>query len=408
MITNTPNWKILITILVIIVIDFQIQAQSPLKWAIEMDTMNVEEYAVKWSKKKVYLRANYGKYKILNPTEINRIKGKNISKIDVVYTDYPKGIDLQILIKQRLASLYLLLPEIFEKPWIEWSLIKQVNIKDINDAHQRFHGFVVHLKGGSAPNAVREIPKEILEKMKNITVEVEIQDTTKLDQKLKEILEGENVKITNLKMSNPASMAYNFTHFKDNKNSLEIIEGVLMTTGLAANALGPNDSPSATMVWSSEISKDLELQRSAGKYARLYDKCVLEFDVEMLADTLIVDYVFASEEYPEYLNFNDIFGIYVRYKSRVRNIARVPFTYSPVSVGSINHLQNQDLYVANDYFNSLYLFKTWQYDGFTTLLHGQIPLQRGKKYHLKIAIADYGDPLYDSAVFLKARGVRAK
>lgn len=400
--------NILFLILVLFTLTYQLQAQSPLKWTIQMDTTDVEEYDVKWSKEKAYLRTNYGKYTILNPTEANRIEGKNISKIDVVYTDYPKGIALQALIKKRLASLYLLLPEIFEKPWIEWTLIKQTTIKDINDAHQRFHGFVVHLKGGSAPNTVREIPKEILDKMKDITVEVEIQDTTKLDLKLKEILEGENVKITNLKMSNPASMTYNFTHFKDTKNSLEIIEGVLMTTGLAVNALGPNDTPSATMAWSPTRSKDLELQRSAGKYARLYDKCVLEFDVEMLADTLIVDYVFASEEYPEYLNFNDIFGIYVKYKSKVKNIAQVPNTNIPVSVGAINHLKNQDLYVANDYSKSLYLFKTWQYDGFTRLLQGKIALQKGQKYHLKIAIADYGDPLYDSAVFLKARGVRAK
>jgi hypothetical protein len=43
-----------------------------------------------------------------------------------------------------------------------------------------------------------------------------------------------------------------------------------------------------------------------------------------------------------------------------------------------------------------------QYDGFITNLTAQIYITAGVTNHVKIAIADYIDPLWDSAVFIKA------
>jgi hypothetical protein len=42
-----------------------------------------------------------------------------------------------------------------------------------------------------------------------------------------------------------------------------------------------------------------------------------------------------------------------------------------------------------------------QYDGMTVLLSAQAQLSAGVTNHVKIAIADYGDAGYDSAVFIK-------
>ena len=43
-----------------------------------------------------------------------------------------------------------------------------------------------------------------------------------------------------------------------------------------------------------------------------------------------------------------------------------------------------------------------QYDGMTVLLTAQAPITANITNHVKIAIADYSDDVYDSAVFLKA------
>ncbi|WP_375559446.1 choice-of-anchor L domain-containing protein [Bernardetia sp. OM2101] len=402
--------KVYLLVLFIFLSARPLYAQIPMSWDLKLDTIEVEKYNIKWEKNKIYLRTNYGGYKIVNAASTNQIKNNIISKVEMIYTDFPKGKDLTLLTKKRLAHLYLLMPELFDKPWIEWVFVKQTGINNISAAHSHFHGFVIHLKSGSPPNAIVQLPKEVIKKLEKIKVKVEAGNKNTLDTRIKNILEGKNVKISNLKMNNKASMVYNHMDFEEKKNTIEIIEGVVMTTGHAENAIGPNNSPSITHVWSNDTTADKDLMKSAGKDALLFDPCIMEFDIEINADTLIVEYVFASEEYPEFLDYHDIFGIYISQEGskNAKNIAFVPNSTLPVSVGNINHITNNDYYIANSWDKDLYLFKAWQYDGFSTLLEAKILLERGKKYHIKIAIADFGDPFFDSAVFLKAKGVKAR
>lgn len=42
-----------------------------------------------------------------------------------------------------------------------------------------------------------------------------------------------------------------------------------------------------------------------------------------------------------------------------------------------------------------------QYDGTTVLLTAETNISANVTYHIKIAIADYGDSIFDSAVFIK-------
>jgi hypothetical protein len=44
-----------------------------------------------------------------------------------------------------------------------------------------------------------------------------------------------------------------------------------------------------------------------------------------------------------------------------------------------------------------------QYDGFTTNLTAHISIIASITNHVKIAVEDYGDQVYDSAVFVKAQ-----
>jgi PKD repeat protein len=76
------------------------------------------------------------------------------------------------------------------------------------------------------------------------------------------------------------------------------------------------------------------------------------------------------------------------------NIAQIPNTNLPVAINTLNQFANTQYFVdnAND--------GTVQYDAFTTPLWAELAVQAGQTYHIRIAIADAGDGIYDSGVFM--------
>lgn len=158
-----------------------------------------------------------------------------------------------------------------------------------------------------------------------------------------------------------------------------------------------------------------------GSLSTSNDACVLEFDFVPAGDTIKFDYVFGSEEYPEYdcTGFNDVFGFFINgngYPSGVNNIATIPGTTIPVAINSINNTSPPADGTSNPCtdmgngspFNQYYVDNLGNggqqitYDGFTTVLTAIAGVTPCDTYHLKIAIADAGDASYDSGVFLKA------
>jgi len=183
-----------------------------------------------------------------------------------------------------------------------------------------------------------------------------------------------------------------------------IENGIMLTSGYLSNAAGPNNNGSATGFNGYAGDPDLEVLTDWSTY----DACIIEFDMTVMADTLKLQYVFGSEEYPEYVmsSFNDVFAFWVSGPDIVDpvNIAVVPGTGDPVSINSINTIYNPDFYVENgDGFaepfasDSTYV----QYDGITTVMLATIPVTAGLTYHMKMSIADAGDGILDSGVFLE-------
>jgi hypothetical protein len=113
-----------------------------------------------------------------------------------------------------------------------------------------------------------------------------------------------------------------------------------------------------------------------------------------------VRYVFASEEYPEYVGsaFNDAMAIFVNGK----NCARVPGTDDPVSINTINAERNSTYFVDNT--SGASGFGT-SMDGLTVPLECTAPVQIGKPATVKITVADASDRIYDSAVALLDKGI---
>ncbi|HUI05394.1 MAG TPA: choice-of-anchor L domain-containing protein [Verrucomicrobiae bacterium] len=186
--------------------------------------------------------------------------------------------------------------------------------------------------------------------------------------------------------------------------------GILLTSGDAANVIGPNNSSGAT--GDNELPGDPDLTGLIGGAAsnQTYDASVLEFDFVPEADTVQFSYVFGSEEYNEYVGseFNDVFAFFVNGV----NYALIPGTATPVSINNVNNgfstgisagpCENCAYYIDNvdGHLNT-------QLDGLTVVLTFTAPVLANQVNHMKIAIADAGDHLLDSAVLLQAGSLRS-
>jgi len=196
--------------------------------------------------------------------------------------------------------------------------------------------------------------------------------------------------------------------------------GVIMTTGTVENStnllgsqqgpFGPNNNAGAGLDNSASGDPLLDGLSSASTE----DAAILEFDFQAVGSSISFRYVFASEEYLEYVNagYNDVFGFFItgqnpsggNYSST--NIARIPGTSIPVTIDNLNSGSYSQYYNHNGDGNSAPQNSdntVVQYDGFTDVLTAEADVVCGQTYHIKIAIADAGDGQWDSGVFLEAQ-----
>lgn len=186
--------------------------------------------------------------------------------------------------------------------------------------------------------------------------------------------------------------------------NLGVGSGVIMSTG-NVNGSPQIGSPVASFA-STGLSMPGDVTLNALGLGATFDATVLEFDFVPLSDTVRFRYVFASEEYPEFVNstFNDVFGFFVSGLNPLGgnynnyNIARLPITNQVVSINTVNHLVNTFYYVNNQAIGGTSIV----FDGFTTVLTAWINVIPCTPYRIKLAIADVADGIYDSAVFLEA------
>ncbi|MBI2912577.1 MAG: carboxypeptidase regulatory-like domain-containing protein [Chloroflexi bacterium] len=188
--------------------------------------------------------------------------------------------------------------------------------------------------------------------------------------------------------------------------------GVLLSSGQAQDVVGPNNLGSQGTGLGE--SGDPDLTALSGN--NTFDAAVLEFDFVPTTNLVVFEYVFASEEYNEFVGsqFNDVFAFY----ANGMNCAVVPNPANPVASlpVSINTINNGDsntsptnpgLYINNDPFNPDSTGSTvgsprdTQMDGLTKVLTCSAQVQPGVTNHMKLAIADASDSSFDSAVFIK-------
>lgn len=223
--------------------------------------------------------------------------------------------------------------------------------------------------------------------------------------------ENADLKVSNIRYhGNPLSIGA----FSNSSKYYLIKKGIILSTGNAEDAIGPNQYNDMGFFFNSPGSSKLEKIATG----RTFDACELSFEFISTEDSINFNFIFASEEYPEYVHkgVNDVFAFFMEDLStnEIRNLAVVTKKALPVNVDNINSLRNPELFIENGIWEAGNVLKwksnpglgelalTYEFDGFTTLLETGSSVVPGRTYRITFVIADVGDGLYDSAVFLEA------
>jgi gliding motility-associated-like protein len=211
------------------------------------------------------------------------------------------------------------------------------------------------------------------------------------------VLVGTGVSVNNIAfVGDPGQIG----SFNGQNSNIGINSGIILSTGSITTAPGLGGDFSSTNLG---LPGDADLDGLSN--AATEDAAILTFDFVPLNDTIVFNYVFASEEYPEFVNtgFNDVFAFFISgpgYPSAT-NLALLPGSNTPVTIDNVNNLTNSQYYIDNSNGTTVV------YDGFTVKLQAMAIVVPCSTYTLKIAIADAGDDAYDSAVFLEANSLSA-
>jgi len=197
-----------------------------------------------------------------------------------------------------------------------------------------------------------------------------------------------------------------------------ISSGILLTTGQSVQASGPEPFLAST---NNGTPGDPTLTVLAG--ATTYDACILEFDFTAVGDTVKFNYQFGTEEFNHSTcgPYNDAFAFFISGPGIVgtQNMALVPGTTIPVTVNSVNSgipgpgytLANCTIMGPGSPFTAYYADNlggaSFTYRGFTTKLTAFSKVIPCSTYHLKLTIADAGNRIYDSGVFIEAGSLSA-
>lgn len=195
-------------------------------------------------------------------------------------------------------------------------------------------------------------------------------------------------------------------------------EGILLSTGHINDAQGPNFSTNISGELSGRTT-DADLDQLASD--SLFDVTGLEFDFVPFDSIVEFRFIFASEEYCEFVGseFNDVFGFFVSgpglngpFANNAVNVALIPGTNDYVAINSVNHLTNSAHYIGNEtrndaahcgkLFDPAFLEET-EYDGLTKPIRARFKVQPCATYHIRLVVADVADALLDSGVFLEAK-----
>ncbi|MCT4559871.1 MAG: choice-of-anchor L domain-containing protein, partial [Crocinitomicaceae bacterium] len=220
--------------------------------------------------------------------------------------------------------------------------------------------------------------------------QITVTNTQTPSQLVQNVLIGTGIGVSNITLNGTAANA-NSVHtqigyFEDGNSTFPIARGVVMSTGNISTLPGTANQFSSSNGPSNMSDPDLV----AISGVTINDAMILEFDFVATGDSMRFNYMFGSEEYPEFVGgtVNDAFGFFLSgpgisgpYSNNAINIALIPGTTTPVSINTVNQNTNQTYYTDNS--PNFYGTST-QLDGYTVLLVAASNLICGATYHIKL------------------------
>ncbi|MFL4469444.1 Hint domain-containing protein [Tateyamaria armeniaca] len=175
--------------------------------------------------------------------------------------------------------------------------------------------------------------------------------------------------------------------------------GVILSTGEAedyTNSSGEANQSTQTSTNTSGQNNNSEFNTAAG--TRTYDASYLDVDFIPENEVMTMQFVFSSEEYPEFQNsiFQDFVGVWVN-----GQLVEMEIGNGDIDPGNVNETNNTNLYVDNtgDDFNT-------EMDGFTITLSLTMVVNPNEVNSIRIGIADVSDSSFDSNLMIAANSVQ--
>lgn len=176
--------------------------------------------------------------------------------------------------------------------------------------------------------------------------------------------------------------------------------GVMFSTGdlrgFTNNNFFQSNQSASTTTSSSGPNGVNDFDNAAG--SRTFDASYLDVDFIPTGDVMTMQFVFASEEYPEFATgaFQDFFGVWVN-----GNFVPLSIGDGDIDPNNLNAGSNGNLFIDNtaDQFNT-------EMDGFTATLTLTMPVNADEVNSIRIGIADVTDSNYDSTVMIAADSVQ--
>ncbi len=193
-------------------------------------------------------------------------------------------------------------------------------------------------------------------------------------------------------------------YFNADNTDFPYREGIILSTGRAKDAIGPNIgiNDSGTENWPGD--KDLI---TATNTANLFNATYIQFDFVPLTNNISFNFLFASEEYQENYQciYSDVFAFILTDSQGVAtNLAIVPGTNQPVRATTIRPGVEGQCEPRNlDFFGKINGdTDPISFHGQTESLKAESLVTPGESYTIKLVISDNQDSQVDSAVFLEA------
>jgi gliding motility-associated-like protein len=196
-----------------------------------------------------------------------------------------------------------------------------------------------------------------------------------------------------------------FGFFDKSTSSFPFANGIVLSTGKATSATGPNSS--ILSEGSTSWSGDSDLQNALG-VSNTINATVLEFDFTPITNKISFDYIFSSEQYlsnpsASQCGYTDGFAFLLKPfgSSTYQNLALVPGTSIPVTVNNVRGPGTVCSPANEAYFDAINgINHPTNFNGQTVIMKAEADVISGTTYHIKLVIADQGNNLYDSAIFL--------